>query len=309
VRLLAALAPVVLLAACRAAAPPAVYSGAVAQDRGAFVIYGDTRAWIFGELWRRPAGNERRAVFKRLVEERPAFVVNTGDLVASGSSESDWQTFDEETAALRAAGIAYLPILGNHDLWPSRDAGLENWFVRFPFLEGRRWYEVRHAGVALLLLDSNEYDLSADEVAAQDAWLAERLAAADADPSVRCVLLACHHPAMTNSIVHGGSAWVREHFVTPIAAHQKVRAFFAGHSHSYEHFVENGVHFVVSGGGGAPLMDVAGPGGKYPDLYDGPRGHHFCRLTPRADRIDVEMVRLEYDGGWSVADAWSIPLP
>ena len=308
-RLLAALAPLVLLAACRAPAPPAVYSGEVARDRDAFVIYGDTRAWIFGEFWRAASGTERRAVFARLLDERPAFVVNTGDLVAQGSSAGDWETFDEETAALRAAGIAYLPVLGNHDLWSDRDAGLANWFVRFPFLEGRRWYEVRHAGIALLLLDSNEYDLSAGDVAAQDAWLAERLAAADADPSVRCVLLACHHPPITNAIVHGSSQWVREHFVAPLAAHPKVRAFFAGHCHSYEHFSENGIHYVVSGGGGAPLMDVAGPTGRNRDLYDGPRGHHFCRLTPRDDRLDVEMVRLDGTGAWSVADAWSIALP
>ena len=307
-RLLAALAPLVFVAACHTPAPPAVYSGAVAQDRDAFVIYGDTRGWLPVEVWRTASGSERRAVFRKLVQERPAFVVNTGDLVAQGSSASDWETFDEETSAIRAAGIAYLPILGNHDIWSDRDEGLANWFVRFPFLEGRRWYEVRHAGVAVLLLDSNQYDLSPEQVAAQDAWLAERLAAADADASVRCVLLACHHPPITNSIVHGSSAWVREHFVARIAAHPKVRALFAGHSHSYEHFVENGVHYVVSGGGGAPLMDVAGPTGKYRDLYDGPRGHHFCRLTPRADRIDVEMVRLDDAGGWTVADAWPIPL-
>lgn len=307
-RLLAVLAPLVMLAACHTPAPPAVYSGDVAPDRDAFVIYGDTRGWIFGEFWRAASGDERRAVFARLAQERPAFVVNTGDLVARGSSEGDWETFDEETSALRAAGIAYLPVLGNHDLWADRDEALANWFVRFPFLDGRRWYEVRHAGVAVLLLDSNEYALSAEQVTAQDAWLAERLAAADADASVRCVLLACHHPPITNSIVHGSSAWVREHFVAPLAGHAKVKAFFAGHSHSYEHFREGGIDYVVSGGGGAPLMDVGGPTGEHPDLYDGPRGHHFCRLTPRDDRIDIEMVRLDDAGGWSVADAWAIPL-
>src|SRR5262249_54137413 len=157
------------------------------------------------------------------------------------------ETFDEETAALRAAGIAYLPILGNHDLWSSHDAGLANWFVRFPFLEGRRWYEVRHAGVALLLLDSNEYDLTADEIAAQDAWLDGPPPAPAPAPGVRCVPPACPPPPITNPVMHGSSAWVREHFVARIAAHRKVRALFAGHSHSYEHFVENGVHYVVSG--------------------------------------------------------------
>src|SRR5262249_51654162 len=75
----AAVLATLLLAACRSA-PPAVYSGAVSTSRGEFVVCGDTRGWMMGELWRAPSGFERRAVFDRLAEERPDFVLNTGDL-------------------------------------------------------------------------------------------------------------------------------------------------------------------------------------------------------------------------------------
>jgi predicted phosphohydrolase len=307
-RVLAALAPLVVLAACRTAAPPAIYSCDVTTARGEFVVCGDTREWIFGEFWRAPQDFERRAVIARLVEERPDFVVNTGDLVAHGSWESDWETFDAEMAPLRAAGVAYLPVLGNHDLWPSTGGGLANWFAHFPSLGGRRWYDVRYGYVDLVVLDTNDSSLTAEDVAAEDAWYADRLAAADADASVRCVIVACHQPPITNSLMHGSSPWVRAHFVDPARSHPKVKAFVCGHVHSYEHFIEGGVHFVVSGGGGAPLMDVAGPGGEHADLYDGPRGHHFCRFVPRDDRVDVEMVRMDDDGAWTVADRWSIAL-
>lgn len=308
-RLVSALAPLlILLASCRTPAPHAVYPGEVTTDRGEFVVCGDTRGWIFGEFWRAPASDERRALFARLALERPDFVVNTGDLVASGGSAADWETFDAETAPLRAAGVAYLPLLGNHDLWPSTEAGLANWFPRFPVLGGRRWYGVRYGYVELVCLDTNESSLTETELAEEQAWFGERLAAADADPGVRCVIVACHHAPYTNGVFHGASQWVQDRFVAPARAHPKVKAFVSGHVHSYEHFLEGGVHFVVSGGGGAPLMDVAGPGGTFRDLYDGPRGHHFCRFTPRDDRIDVEMVRLGDDGGWTVADAWSIAL-
>jgi 3',5'-cyclic AMP phosphodiesterase CpdA len=295
------------LSACRTAAP-AIYAGAVAPSRGEFAICGDTRPWIFGEFWRAPQGFERREVFDRLTQERPDFVVNTGDLVAFGSDESEWETFDRETAALRAAGVGYLPVLGNHDLWRDESSALENWFARFPFLGGKRWYEVRYGYVELLLLDTNDTSLSPAQVAEQDAWYASRLAECDADASVRCVIVVGHSPAMTNCLMHGSSAFVRSHFVEPAAAHPKVRAFVSGHVHSYEHFEQNGIHFLVSGGGGAPLMDVAGPTGEFHDLYDGPRGHHFCRVIPRDDRVDVEMVRLADDRTWSVADRWSIDL-
>ena len=262
-----------------------------------------------GEMWREPSGFERRAVIARLAVERPDFIVNTGDLVAVGSSEPQWEIFDIETQPLRAAGIGYLPVLGNHDLWPDDADGLANWFARFAHLEGQRWSQVRYGSITILLLDSNESWLTSAQEAEQDEWLAARLHEADADPLVRCVILVCHQPPITNSYAHGTSSWVRSHFVELAHSHPKVKAFINGHVHSYEHFVERGIHFLVSGGGGAPLMNVAGPRGKFPDLYDGPRGHHFCRVIPREDRIDVEMERMDDAGAWSIADRWSIQLP
>ncbi len=304
----AALLPILCaLAACRTAAP-ATYVGVRATDRGEFVVCGDTRGWLMGEFWRAPSGFERREVFARLVEEDPDFVLNTGDLVSAGSVAAEWTKFDDETAALRAKGIGYLPVLGNHDLWPSQDGGLTEWSAHFPFLAGRRWYDVRWGYVELVVLDSNFDHLTDAQAAEQSAWFRGRLDAADADPSVRCVIVAMHHPPITNSFAHGRSERVGSEFVEPARAHPKVKAFVTGHVHAYEHFFDRGIHFVVSGGGGAPLMDVPGPRGRFPDLYDGPRGHHFVRVIPRDDRIDVEVEMLGDDGRWFHADAWSIGL-
>ena len=296
-----------LLAACRVAAP-AVYPGVCSTVRGEFVIYGDTRPWIFGEFWRAPAGDSRRAVIARLAEEEPDFVLNTGDLVAFGSHAGAWAGFDEEMAPLREKGIAYWAALGNHDLWPDPDAAIAHWNARFPHMNGQRWYALRHGAIDLVVLDTNSGLLTPGQIAAQAAWYRDRLAADDADPDVRCVIVACHQTPMTNGIAHGSSQWVMENFVEPGRSCSKFRAVFAGHVHSYERFLDRGVHIVVSGGGGAPLMDVEGPGGTYPDLYDGPRGHHFCRLTPREDRIDVEIVMLGGGGAWFVADRFAIEL-
>ena len=32
-----------------------------------------------------------------------------------------------------------------------------------------------------------------------------------------------------------------------------------GHDHTYQHYLKNGIHYVISGGGGAPLYDVDKP--------------------------------------------------
>ena len=39
----------------------------------------------------------------------------------------------------------------------------------------------------------------------------------------------------------------------------KVTAGLFGHDHNYQHYLKNGIHYVVSGGGGAPLYDVNKP--------------------------------------------------
>jgi 3',5'-cyclic AMP phosphodiesterase CpdA len=290
-------------------APPAAFPTAYTNARGEFVIHGDTRPWMLAEVWRKPSGDERRAVIARLAEERPDFIVNTGDLVAAGSMASQWTTFDEETAPLREQAIAYFASLGGHDLWPIERVGLEHAAARFPYLAERIGYGLRHGYVDVIVLDSTASGLPPEQQDAQSAWLRDRFSADDADPSVRCVIVACHHTPMTNSASVGDSEWIVRHVLEPGRKCRKFKALFGGHTHSYEHFLADGVHVVVSGGGGAPLMDVAGPGGTHRDLYDGPRGHHYCRLTPRVDRVDVDVVMLAADGTWFDADHFAITVP
>ena len=38
-----------------------------------------------------------------------------------------------------------------------------------------------------------------------------------------------------------------------------VSAAFFGHDHNYQHYLKNGIHYVTTGGGGAPLYDVSKP--------------------------------------------------
>ena len=38
-----------------------------------------------------------------------------------------------------------------------------------------------------------------------------------------------------------------------------VTAGLFGHDHNYQHYLKSGVHYIVSGGGGAPLYDVKKP--------------------------------------------------
>ena len=47
--------------------------------------------------------------------------------------------------------------------------------------------------------------------------------------------------------------------LTPVFEKYRVSAAFFGHDHNYQHYLKNGIHYVTTGGGGAPLYDVSKP--------------------------------------------------
>jgi hypothetical protein len=47
--------------------------------------------------------------------------------------------------------------------------------------------------------------------------------------------------------------------LVPMLEKYHVSAGFFGHDHNYQHYLKNGIHYVITGGGGAPLYDVDTP--------------------------------------------------
>lgn len=273
-----------------------------------FVLYGDSRRTLTREFWRRDYEAERLLVVDALAREAPAFIVNTGDLVADGSSPDEWRRFHADNRPIFDKQIPYFPALGNHEYFGDRELGLRNYFAFFPGLHGRKWYEVRFRSVLIALLDSNFGRLDAWEIEAQDRWLSDLLAAAEKDSSVRHVIVCFHHAPYTNALIHGGDRAAQEHFVRRLTP--KVKAVVAGHVHSYERFAKDGRQFVVSGGGGAPTASVDTESPRHPDEFKGPayRGFHYLRLTlDPAGKLSCDVIMLQDDRSWKRVDGFECP--
>jgi calcineurin-like phosphoesterase family protein len=301
VRLARLLLALILAAGCAAGLPVPVYEGAIDDAAGPFVLYGDSRPRLAGEIWRDDSTEGRLAVLAHLAELRPAFALNSGDLVAQGSHASDWAQLDRETAALRESGVPLFAGLGNHDLAGGAEDALYHVRRRFPSLRARRWYTLDHAGVRLVVLDTNLDATAAEERDAEFAWFVETLDAAERDSAVRDVIVVSHHPPFTNAPWHEPSGWVRDTLLPAAAAHGKVRAFVSGHAHTYERFRSGAIDCIVSGGGGAPLVPPRKDRRDYPDLYDGPRGHHVLLVRPGTPTT-IEVQMLVAPGRWEVVD-------
>jgi 3',5'-cyclic AMP phosphodiesterase CpdA len=77
---------------------------------------------------------------------------------------------------------------------------------------------------------------------------------------------------------------VREYLV-PLFEEYNVDLVFCGHDHLYERSYKNGVHYIVSGGGGAPLYEV----NQTPNPYQkyAVSCNHYCIVEVSFDNVTV----------------------
>lgn len=274
-----------------------------ASSTVSFVVCSDTRSRA--RPWEPNTEVVRRKLITKVVSLKPAFVINTGDLISYGSFDWAWAVFDEEYAPLREAGIRYVPALGNHEYVGVNQTALEKYFARFPQVGGRKYYSWDAGPLRILVLDSNFNDLGEEQRAWQRSWLESELRRADRDPSVQFVMLADHHPMYSNA-ERPGDPLVEQDFVAPARASKKARMILSGHAHSYERFEVNGFTYVVSGGCGAPLRTVkAKPEEwRHQPAYNGPesRGHHYLDCTVSSSKLRCTVNELD-----PATDTWKSP--
>ena len=207
-----------------------------------FVVYGDTRTRHDVH------GGVIAAILRRA---NPDFVMHTGDLVADGNDPSLWPIFfGAERELLRKA--AFFPSLGNHE----RNAG--NYFE---FLNAKPYYSFDWGTAHFIVINSDIENAGSNEAdrnafwQQQTHWLESDLREAQ---KADFRFLFAHHPPMTAVKRRQGD---NPHMTAlePLLEKNRVSAAFFGHDHNYQHYLKNSVHYVITGGGGAPLYDVDTP--------------------------------------------------
>jgi hypothetical protein len=208
-----------------------------------FVVFGDTRS----------RHDVHRHVVDAIVKHgAPDFVIHTGDLVADGSDSGLWPVFfDIERELLR--NTAFYPALGNHER-NSRE------FYDY-FQVGPAFYSFNWGNSHFSILNS-DLGNAATSAGARDAFWTEQTRWLEDDlqknqkSDFRFVV--AHHPPFTAvSTRQGGNKEMTA--LVPLFEKYKVTAGFFGHDHNYQHHLKNGIHYIITGGGGAPLYDVAKP--------------------------------------------------
>ena len=279
------------------------------------VAYGDTRFTAAGET-AASSPTARRALVAKIAAENPAALFINGDLTYHGVA-ADYDVYRAETQLWRERHFRVYPALGNHELSGCFESScLDRWWSAFPELRGRRWYSVavgsRLLGIAL------DSDASLLAGSAQRSWLEGQIAALGSQ--VRVVLIVMHHPPVADVqtvklVDHNArpNEQALAAFLKTAAAHSAARfVVSAGHIHNYERLAQDGVTYLVSGGGGATPYDVDRTAA---DLYqdsDFPN-YHYVRFELRGAKFSGEMIRLQDYAArgpshWAPADRFEISL-
>jgi 3',5'-cyclic AMP phosphodiesterase CpdA len=228
------------------------------------------------------------AVVKASLAEPADFVLNTGDMVASGYLEEDWQQFFEiEGELLKRTPL--FPTLGNHEYYPE-GAGLQNFlkYTRVPEAGSgpQTYYAFSYGPVRILVLDSND---DWDRPTPQRRWLEDELRSANAHDGIEHILVMMHHGPISSGY-HGGKAGMQAGGLVDLLRSERVSLVLSGHDHMYERGDADGLKYIVTGGGGAPL---------YPDNRVLPSqqkfeaSYHFVRAKVTRERFEITTIRAD----------------
>lgn len=229
-----------------------------------FIVYGDNRT----------DSAAHQAVINRMLQTAPPpqLLFNVGDLTENGTTAEYYTFFDIERNILNRCVL--FPAPGNHDIRTP-----DNWFNFFSLPGTERWFTVRYGNAAFHFID-NYTDFTPGSV--QYNWLFAELQDDRANPAVRHIFVIFHEPPWTTNAAHASNLMVRE-YLCPLFEQFRVTIVFQGHIHAYEHSLINGVHYIITGGGGAPLhsqWDSARAWTVYREAT-----YEFCVVDVRGDSV------------------------
>jgi len=182
------------------------------------------------------------------------FILTLGD---NNYDNGEASTIDANIGQFYSAYIApyngtttnrFFPTLGNHD-W--RAANAQPYLDYFTLPGNERYYTVTQGPVQIFVIDSdpNEPD-GRTATSTQAQWLQTQLAASTATWK----LVTMHHPPYSSSSVHGSEAIMQ----WPYAA-WGATAVLAGHDHTYERLMADGIPYFVNGLGGRSIYGLGTP--------------------------------------------------
>jgi hypothetical protein len=230
-----------------------------------FVAWGDCRTYY----------ERLRRMSELAAKDLPDFSVHTGDLVDEGTIQSDWDSFFESASPLLRTG-AFWPSMGNHEY----DA--KPYYDLFILPDPERYYTFTAGPAQFFILDA---DWTGRKDPKQIEWLKAELKKSTA--RVRFAVL--HQPIVSCPCDDFSPELSMYRIFGKILEEGKVSIVFQGHNHNYQRAERNGVVYITTGGGGAPLYPI---GTLTPETKFARVVNHYVRVRVSGNQVRLEAVDL-----------------
>ena len=269
------------------------------DDTFCFIAYGDTRADSPGNV--SPLHEEIVGLY---LQHDPELILHTGDLVYHGGEWYQYSDFNDSIQLVWDHEVPLFTAAGNHEMYTDdwvNDPTFTNYTAYVDYSDvaaacgGTELYYSFDANEMHFIFLNTEHDWDADEYkcsAEQYAWLESDLESTEEDDFVVVVF---HRPPYSIRYARpdrwAEAASIRDGF-HPLFVAYDVDLVFNGHDHLYYRTIRDGICYVVTGGGGAPLALYQTEGTVWQEGDVAFSDYHYCVAKHESGYLNVEALLL-----------------
>jgi hypothetical protein len=229
-----------------------------------FAVIGDTRS--------NPDVFKTHILNVNALDPQPLALFHMGDLVSNGDLDFDWQVF-HQCMSFMAPNIEFQVTPGNHDVGGARGREI---FAEELGIEGPLYSAQEASSILFVELSTEEPDFVNEIGGEQLSWLVDTLS----HSSATRIAVFMHRPLFPQGHYQGMDLANAEDMHN-LFVRYGVDIVFASHEHQFFLDERDGVTYVISGGGGAPLYHENGG-----DFY------HFLLACPGPETLCLQVITL-----------------
>lgn len=256
------------------ALPFAVFAESAALKKTLAELTGTKGPFTFAVLGDNRSGDRvYKKVIHQMMVRKPRFVLSTGDLIPTAGDREEWANFKNLSQPIN---VPYFLSPGNHDI--DDKESLDVWRDELDLPGNETHYSFTVDKNLFVVLNSCEPGEDRRITGKQFEWLKGILDS----KKYNFQFIFLHHPLfLPRGSTYDGKALDRypelRDRLHNLFAERGVNAVFEGHQHTYFRIEKDGVNYIITGGGGAPL-------------YGRDTFNHFILFKVDGPRADAKVI-------------------
>jgi hypothetical protein len=241
------------------------------NEKWSFIVYGDLRQGygVYSML------------AKNIGELNPApkVALCLGDIMLRPANEVEWLNFWRFSQPITDKMPLFIA-RGNHEGNDPADELILHQQGKIP---GAHFYYTYHIfNCYYIILDTEIKGEEGGILNDQLKWLESQLDSISADTTYRYIFAFMHRPLYPQGFYKGDNLINADELHSLFLKHKKVKAVFVSHDHMYNKYIKDGIPYITTGGGGAPLYH--GYGGDY---------NHFVKVTFYTNPLKINIKTID----------------